>query len=103
MTLDMICTKDPPCKFCGFCIDCSEIHEENSWKRYFGEYFNSSRFWREDLRDEAEMMSRFPWHLKMRRRCKTSASTCLFCGICIGCGEEYYEKSLWRKWGRYFN
>ena len=103
-----MCTKDPPCKFCGICSNCGEVHEENSWIRYFGEYFNNSHFWRTDLRGESEMMSRFPWHLKMRGRCRSTPSQCLFCGICIGCAEEYTKQygnrnSWWRMWGFLIN
>ena len=102
--INEICTKDPPCKFCRFCIHCGEAHEENknSWKKHFGEYFNNSHFWRKSFKQESKMMKKMSWVQSMRGRC-SSTSYCLFCGICIGCGEEYYEKSLWRKWGRYFN
>ena len=83
-----MCTEDPPCKFCGFCIDCGEVHEENSWMRYFGEYFNNSHLWRTDLRRESEMMKRMAWIGKMRGRCRSSSSICIFCGICKDCGNK---------------
>ena len=80
----------PPCKFCGYCNVCGKVHEENkdSWKRNFGEYFNNSHFWRKSLRNESEMMKKMSWIPKMRGRCSSVSSICVFCGICKECGKE---------------
>ena len=109
--------RDPPpcltmrfsnCIFCGYGTKDWSIRTDktlkNSWWRYVGEYFNTSQYWRKCVKEESEFDIMHPRYISIRGRC-SKINICVFCGECIGCGEEipWTRNTWWRYWGIFFN